>query len=150
MASRARVRRPADKDDLIKSLINDQPFATMAEALVFAAALGYARGKRIPFDQSAEQVPWPVFANMASVALIPMLAAASSDDINVLGDDRSDDRLTIFEEYANGGLEIVRDSLARDTRSARDVVLDLVLEHENRSHSGTDIDLDTIAAEFAN
>jgi len=148
-----RVRRPAGKDQLLKSMTENQhPFATMADALIFAAALGFAEDRRVAFEKSSEQIPWEVFANTGSVAIIDMIAAAVDDEIEILADDRADDRLTIFEEFANGGLEIVRDRLSSDHRPARpplDTLLDLVHEYgEDEVPKGT-LDLEAIASELS-
>lgn len=124
-----RVRRPKDKDELLATLVEDGPFATFREVLVFAAALGVASQRRVSFEQTSEPIPWEVFGNTAAPTM-DMIAAVTSDDIDILADDRIDDRLTIFEEYANGGLEIIRERLANDPRPALDVILDIVLEHE--------------------
>ncbi len=72
-----------------------------------------------------------------------MIAAVTTDEIDILADDRIDDRLQIFEEYANGGLEVIRERLANDPRPALDVILDIVLDHEGGA--GTDaFDLESI------
>ncbi|KAA2253336.1 hypothetical protein F0L68_33555 [Solihabitans fulvus] len=45
-----RVRRPADKEDLINRLAGDTPdamFPSMRDLLVFAASLGRAEGKKV-------------------------------------------------------------------------------------------------------
>jgi dnd system-associated protein 4 len=125
-----RVRRPKDKEELFSTLVEDGPFTTFREALVFGAALGVASQRRVPFDQTLEPIPWEVFGNTANEATMDMIAAVTTDDMNILADDGIDDRLTIFEEYANGGLEIIRERLANDPRPALDVVLDIVLDHE--------------------
>src|SRR4051794_28770081 len=121
-----RVRRPKDKEALLSQLVDEGPFATYREALIFAAALGVADGRRAAFDQSSEPIPWEVFAVTATPAM-DMIAAVTTDEIDVLADDRIDDRLTIFEEYANGGLDVIRERLASDARPAFDVLLDIVL-----------------------
>lgn len=145
-----RVRRASDKDQLLKTLLeNQQPFATMAEALIFAGALGFAEDRRSPFEKSSEQIPWEVFANTGSVAIIDMMAAAATDETETLGDDRVDDRLTIFEEYANGGLEIIRDRLAADRRPPLDTLLDLVLEYGESDAPKGRLDLEAIATELS-
>lgn len=138
-----RVRRPKDKEELLTTLVDDDgPFTTFREALVFAAALGVASQRRVPFDQTSEAIPWEVFGNTAAPTM-DMIAAVTSDEIDILADDRIDDRMTIFEEYANGGLEVIRERLANDPRPALDVVLDIVLDHEGGA--GTDaFDLDSI------
>jgi dnd system-associated protein 4 len=124
-----RVRRPRDKDELLTTLVEEGPFTTFREALVFASALGVAAQRRVPFDQTSEPIPWEVFGNTAAPTM-DMIAAVTSDEIDILADDRIDDRLTIFEEYANGGLEVIRERLANDPRPALDVALDIVLDHE--------------------
>src|SRR5947209_1766653 len=124
-----RVRRPADKEDLLKALTEEQmPFSTMAAAMIFAAALGYASGRRSKFEKSGEQIPWEVFANAGAEPFIDMVAAVASDDKEILATERADDRVQIFEEYANGGLEIIRDRLAGSNRAPLDALLDLALE----------------------
>jgi dnd system-associated protein 4 len=124
-----RVRRPKDKEELLTTLTDEGPFATFREALVFAAALGVCSERRVPFEQSSEPIPWEVFGPTASPTM-DMVAAVTTDELEILADDRVDDRLTIFEEYANGGLEIIRERLANDPRPPLDVILDIVLDHE--------------------
>ncbi len=124
-----RVRRPKDKEELLTALVEEGPFTTFREVLVFAAALGVASQRRVPFDQSSEPIPWEVFGNTAA-PIMDMIAAVTSDEMDILADDRIDERLTIFEEYANGGLEIIRERLANAPRPALDVVLDIILDHE--------------------
>jgi dnd system-associated protein 4 len=127
-----RVRRPKDKEPVLTALVNEPeggPFTTFREVLVFAAALGVASNRRVPFEPTSEPIPWEVFGNTATPTM-DMIAAVTTEEPEILGDDRIDDRLTIFEEYANGGLEIIRERLANDPRPALDVVLDIVLDHE--------------------
>lgn len=146
---RRRVRRPADKDQLLKTLTeNQQPFSTMAHALVFAAALGYAESRRTPFEKSSEPIPWEVFANTGADQFVDMLAGVVADETDILGEDRADDRLDIFEEFANGGLELIADQLAADHRPPLESLLDLILKYEAPSEVKDDIDLAAIAADL--
>lgn len=137
-----RVRRPKDKEELLTTLVEEGPFTTFREVLVFAAALGVASERRAPFDQSSEPIPWEVFGNTAAPTM-DMIAAVTSDEMDILADDRIDERLTIFEEYANGGLEIIRERLANDPRPALDVVLDIVLDYEGGADK-EEFDLESI------
>jgi len=41
-----------------------------------------------------------------------------------------EERLVMFEEYANGGLNILQELLARAERQSLDVILDLIMEFE--------------------
>lgn len=147
---RRRVRRPADKDQLLKTLTeNQRPFASMANALVFAASLGYAEGRRTPFEKSSEQIPWEVFANTGAEQFIDMLAGVVADETDILADERKNDRLDIFEEFANGGLEIIADRLASDHRPPLESLLDLLIKYETPQEPKPDIDLAAIAADLS-
>jgi dnd system-associated protein 4 len=126
-----RVRRPKDKDALLNRLVEDRmPFETFRDVLIFASALGVARNRREPFQQSSEPIPWSVFSNSGSEALINMITSVSSEDFNVLEPDRFGERLTIFEEYANGGLQIIQETLGASDRPPLDVIRELVLAEE--------------------
>lgn len=145
-----RVRRPADRDQLLKDLTAEkEPFGSMAAAMVFAAALGYARGQREEFSKTSEEIPWEVFVNAGAEPLIDMLAAATTDDKDILASDRDEDRVRIFEEYAAGGLELIAERLDSDHRTPLDALIDLTLEFEKKEDTGGEIDLEAIAADLS-
>lgn len=60
--------------------------------------------------------------------LVNMLAISQTDDPAILLDDRFDDRIKIFEEYANGGLEVLRELLDQSHKPAVDVLRDLIVQ----------------------
>lgn len=138
-----RVRRPKEKEEILTTLIEEGPFTTFREVLIFAASLGMTSGHRVGFDQTSEPIPWEVFGSSANEATIDMIAAATNDEPDILADDRIDDRLEIFEEYANGGLEIIRERLAGDARPPLDVILEIILDHESGDGKGA-FDLESI------
>ena len=145
-----RVRRPKDKDALLNRLTEDNtPFATFRDALIFASALGISRDRRESFQQSSEPIPWSVFSNSGSEALINMIAAVSSEDFNVLEPGRFDERLTIFEEYANGGLQIIQEALGASDRPPLDVIKELVLAEEQKQDETERPELSKIAEELS-
>lgn len=145
-----RVRRPLDRSSLIKDLTDQkEPFSSMAAVMVFAAAVGYSKGRRVEFSKTDEEIPWDVLVNAGAEPFINMLAAVASEDKDILGNDRDDDRVRIFEEYAAGGLEIIADRSQGDHRAPLDRLLDLVLESERRDESAGDIDLEAIAADLS-
>lgn len=120
----------------------------MANALFFAAALGHAEGRRTAFEKTSEAIPWDVLANAGAETFIDMLAGVVADETDILGEDRADDRLSIFEEYANGGLEVLAEKLAADGRPPLTVLIDLMLERESPVGK-PEIDLRSIADEFS-
>jgi len=145
-----RVRRSTEKEDLLTSIVEGKPFELIASALTFAAALGYAQGRRVPLanvDQG-NNIRWEIFQNDGAV-LAGMIAAGATDEIEIVAPDRVEDRIEILEEYANGGLEILSEEIAaRGARTPREVVLDLVLEAETTSPSG-ELDLSVLAEEWS-
>lgn len=117
-----RIRVAKDKADLVKSLVvSDQttgPFPTYADVMVFAAALGAKRKKRSPLGSISTKEPGSialeVFASRGCDLILKLLAIAETKDAKILSlfDEKSEEkRIHIFEEYANGGLEILRDEL---------------------------------------
>lgn len=145
-----RVRRPKDKDALLNRLVEERvPFETFRDVLIFAAALGVSRDRREPFQQSSEPIPWSVFSNSGSEALINMISSVSSEDFNVLEPDRFSERLTIFEEYANGGLAIIEEALTGSDRPPLDLLKELVLSEETRQPESEAPELSKIAEELS-
>ncbi len=119
-----RVQRASDKEDLVKTLTTGEnaPFREIWRLLLFAAALGFHEGKRIPLGgvDAGKAMPQTYFSNNpAWPGLQYLLALVTVDDANVLaGSEEEDDRrLTIFEEYANGGLELMQGSLESSSYS---------------------------------
>jgi dnd system-associated protein 4 len=112
-----RVRIPADKEDILQLLVKSEsssgPFNLRADVLTFAAVLGLKNDKRIPFTESREPIRQDVFNRQGHDTVINLVAVAASKDPKVLAsDDAAEDiRITIFEEYANGGLDFLRGEL---------------------------------------
>lgn len=85
-------------------------FSTLRDALTFCAFLGFREGTRKPLDPSAgiEDIQATVFQNDANgVDAVFALAVAEVEDTNVLKAEREPEMRSIYEEYANKGLEIV-------------------------------------------
>lgn len=135
------VRRPREMSDLLGELTDSgRPFPTMRDALVFAAALGWARGKRVPFENSAEPIRWGTMTNrLGTEDLVNMLATAATEDPEVLAAGREGERLQIFEEYANGGLQVISQLLREQpARSPASILAELArsgLRDEDRETS---------------
>ena len=117
-----RIRVAKDKADLVKSLVvghdTTGPFQTYADAIAFAAALGVKRKKRSPLGIIAKKEPAPigleVFISRGYDLEIKLLAIAETQEAKIISsfaENSEEERIHIFEEYANGGLEILRDEL---------------------------------------
>jgi dnd system-associated protein 4 len=119
MAESGRIRVAKDKADLVKSLISSDggngPFQTFADVIVFAAALGVKYKKRVPFEEVSKREPVPIrietFMSMGYDVVIKLLGITETQNIQILSPNDEEfekQRNEIFEEYANGGLEVLQ------------------------------------------
>ncbi|MFE7565429.1 DNA phosphorothioation-associated protein 4 [Streptomyces sp. NPDC057539] len=111
MAREDRLRRPAEHEPLIGALSGkDGPFNAMVDVLMFSALLGRNKGKRESFDRAGEPIRLSVMeGRQYGDVLIDMVAVAEiPDDPKILSDERQPERVKIFEEYANGGLNYIQ------------------------------------------
>jgi dnd system-associated protein 4 len=146
-----RIRRPAAHKDLLEQLCGDSgnPFNHYYEALLYGAALGYARGAREPFEQADEPIRWDTFLSIEGAAeLVDMLASTTVDDRTILSEEGAEQRIAIFEEYANGGLGVIQRAIdASPAKMTRAVILDLALGEQESS--APEVDFDALARGLA-
>ncbi|MBW4695608.1 MAG: DNA phosphorothioation-associated protein 4 [Lyngbya sp. HA4199-MV5] len=115
----ARVQISEDKAELVKALRDEDggtgPFQTYAEVLTFAGMLGMSRAKRSPLGKFSRKDPDPVPQDQFrhTGALISLVAAISTEELKILLPTEECDalRAQIFQEYVNGGLEILQTEL---------------------------------------
>ena len=120
----ARVRRPERHEVLIQTLLTEARFPAMRDVLLFAAALGYSANRRAAFEKSGEPIRYEILVNEAQAdPFISMLAAVTKpDDPEILDASRLGERIAIFEEYANGGLEYLQEQI-NTQRKPYDVIV---------------------------
>ncbi len=124
MAARApNINRSRLYEDIVQRLAaqslpgtDRRLFPTIRELLCFAAVLGYSEGRKVPLDRSqgVEDVSYQQFERGDAENLIYLIALADSQDINTVREDNEDECARIFEEYANGGLGLIKDYLLRE------------------------------------
>lgn len=113
MAETGKVRVAKDKADLVKALTSADgatgPFQTYADAIAFAAALGAKHKRRVALGEISKREPAPIgqeiFVSRGYDLVIKLLGVTATQDINILSsqeDKFENERLRIFEEYANG------------------------------------------------
>lgn len=90
-------------------------FQTLREALTFCAILGYKERRRVPLDPNAgtEDIAGAQYQINEAVDMVFALALAESKTSDVLRPDRERDCIQIYEEYANGGLELIQSWIDR-------------------------------------
>ncbi|GBE65144.1 hypothetical protein MFM001_16060 [Mycobacterium sp. MFM001] len=130
--SEVRVRRPQQHEALMQELQNDAKFPTYRDILLFAAAVGYRQERRVPFSNAGgDPIRYEptMTAPPFSDTLINMIAANEvADDPEIMDVTRLEERVRIFEEYANGGLEYLQEQINVRHKPADLVVVDLVTE----------------------
>ena len=126
-----RVRRPQQHEALMIELPDEAAFSTFRDTLLFAAAIGVSFKRRVAFSSAAgdpiryETLTGPSF----SEALISMIAVNEiHDDPEIMDSSRLEERVKIFEEYANGGLEYIQEQVNVRHQTADLVVIGLVTE----------------------
>lgn len=125
-----RITYAKDKAEIIGRLQaaedSSGPFQRIADALVFAAALGLKRNRRVRLvEPLGEPIRQSVFDRQGYDTMMNLIAlhADPRPDVLAESDDAVNARAKIFEEFANGGLEILQSEL----RGARDVLETIVL-----------------------
>jgi len=139
-----RIRYSKDKSELIKRMVAAEdttgPFKLNADVLVFAASFGLMHCKRQSLgDSLAEPIRQEVFDRQGYDTFINLMAVYAENDPSVLSnsDEMVERRAVAFEEYANGGLELLQEEL----RGAVDVLETILLiVNSQRKSSKGDID----------
>lgn len=142
-----RIRRPADKADLIFRLAEkpDSVFPTMRDLFVFAAALGKVEDRRRPLTRaSKDPIRLDLFrSDGGHDLLIQSLAIlAHPGDAEILREDRVEERVEVFEEYVNGGLELLQEHLNAGKLMNDDEVIMAVVNgylEQHGSEAGVDL-----------
>lgn len=113
-----RVRRARDKEDIIERLAKkgDSIFSDIWQLLVFACALGLSQKRRVPVTDydTGRSIDFTYFAGATAwPGIIHLIGLVESADPHILDpeQDKMDFRIQLFEEYANGGLEIMREEM---------------------------------------
>ncbi len=131
---RDRVRPPAEHEYVLDNLKDKEGlFLTKQKGIMFAAALG----RRLAGDNAelttaitrpGEGIRLEYFRSVDDDGFIKALAVAASGSLEILAEDRGEERIEIFERYAALGLEKMARRLQQDSRDALDVVIDILEE----------------------
>lgn len=145
-SSEVRARRPQHHEALMQELQTEGKFPTFRDVLLFAAAVGFRQERRLPFTAaSGEPIRYEVLtAPGFSDTLINMIAADVIDDPEIMDGTRIEERIKIFEEYANGGLEYIQEQVNVRRQPAALVVVDLVTEALSGSGGAKQVSVDDL------
>ncbi len=152
MADRApNIHRSKVYEDLVQRLATQavpgsdrKLFPTLREVLCFAALLGFSEGRRLKLDraQGTEDISYQQFeADPAAEDLLWTIAVAESQDVEILRDGEEARCAEIFEEYANGGLALIKDYFLRNGGEYPDRALLALLRERNYLPAAAEPDL---------
>jgi dnd system-associated protein 4 len=111
-----RVHRAKDKEDLIVALTSEHVgvFKEIWRLLLFAAQIGFQEKRREPLGpvDSGKGIDQSTFGNCPSWPgvsyLLALVENGTSDSLSG-APEAEDSRLDVFQEYANGGLAVLRE-----------------------------------------
>lgn len=109
------IKRRKIFDDLVRMLGDRQLegqekrlFPSMREVQVFAAYLGYSSSRKGTIEGETLEIDSRIFSNSEdAMPAIDLIALASTSDLSILTENREEERIRIFEEYADGGFQIL-------------------------------------------
>lgn len=108
-------------------------FPTIRELLCFASLLGFSEKRRVPLDLAAgvEDISYQQFEREpAAEDLLWTIAVAETGDTEILREGEEHRCAEIFEEYANGGLGLIKDFMLRNGGEYPDrALMALLKEH---------------------
>jgi dnd system-associated protein 4 len=128
-----RIRRDESQEDLVKLLTSGENpvFKEIWRLLVFAATLGVQSGVRKPLGKvdQGKAINESYFSVPGWRGMLYLIGVTEHGDTGALkADEASEDQLaTLFEEYANHGLYILRD-VVQSSVSPLDDIVTMVLE----------------------
>lgn len=123
-----RIRRATDKEDIIQLLMAEGGlFREIWRLLLFAALLGHKQSRReeLGDTEAGRGIDQSSFSNNPSwPGVLYLLGLVETDATDVLcaSEEAEDHRITVFEEFANGGLAILKEEF-----TARNCNLDTLL-----------------------
>jgi dnd system-associated protein 4 len=111
-----RIFRATDKEELIQTLLSEQVgiFKEIWRVMLFAAMVGFKNGRREPLKnvETGKGIDQATFGNCPAwpgiLYLLALVETQNSDSLSGM-QSAEDLRVTVFQEYANGGLNILND-----------------------------------------
>jgi dnd system-associated protein 4 len=130
----------------MQELQSEGKFPTFRDVLLFAAAVGFRKDRRVAFTASSgDPIRYEVLtAPGFSDTLINMIAANVIDDPEIMDGTRVEERIKIFEEYANGGLEYMQEQVNVRHQPAALLVIDLVTEALSEAGGARPVSVDEL------
>jgi dnd system-associated protein 4 len=109
------IRRSKKFEEMVRQLaekphsVTGRPiFPTIRELMCFVAVLGFEHKRRNPIQNEYFEVDSRNFERSeAAVDLLYLIGLATEKNVDILREEEIDKMVSIFEEYAQGGFEIL-------------------------------------------
>ena len=133
------IRRPKQHESMFTDMAGPKSekkvFLSYKDMLVFAACLGYSHDKRIPFEGSLEPVGMHIFKGEYDEAIFNCIGLAETEDPTIMGEKCDSERVRIFEEYACGGLDIIKNRVYESPEDWDEALVALISEQYSTEKS---------------
>lgn len=117
----AGVCRDPLNNDLFERLVDRQVadarrsiFKTNIDLTVFAAMVGFSRSRLVELKERTNEIPERVFVNQNIDGLVYLVAVLHEKSGDMLRERNESAAWQIFEQYANGGMEVIREVFAEN------------------------------------
>ena len=147
-----RIKIAQDKATLVQSLVSSGDnlqglFTTYADLIAFSAAMGKKYERRLPLETIAKEpspISLDVFISRGYDLLIKLIAITETQEpkiISAYSPTAEEERVKIFEEYANGGLSQLQEKLKGAVDYGERILLLLNQERLQKSSPPENFDL---------
>ncbi len=127
---RDRVRPPRELEEILDQLKDKGVFETKQKGMMFAAGLGCALDRTKTggsvINGYGEGIRLQYFQRSNDDGYIDAVAVAHAGQLEILHDDRTEERLSLFEQYAHAGLKELRRRLDGDKRTELEIICELI------------------------
>lgn len=108
-----------------QTLVKDGLFDTMKDVMLTAIALGYKNNRRASFDKyGGDAIKEHIFKD--DMDFLNVIAVLTTKDIKILLEENKDEKYKMLEEYAEGGMQILVDSIFNETYTDADKIISYV------------------------
>ena len=133
--AKVRVKRPKEYNELMEKLKNIGPFDGLKDIMVFAACLGVSKKRKNSFKETSEPMRLSIFNGDYDKMVINTIAIKETSDPFIMANEKIQERIEIFEQYACGGLEIISNRLNSSKHlSIDETLIDIVLAERGDSN----------------
>ncbi|MEZ2693527.1 DNA phosphorothioation-associated protein 4 [Psychrobacter faecalis] len=148
------VYRDRRHENLIKTLVEDKDTAIFTynkDLMVFAAMIGYSYNKKLALSDDKISISLGTYYNSEDDGFIYLLALMENKNATCLKAPNLASSIRIFEEYGNGGLDLIQDwfrSNPTDISRVETIETKIWEYIKSQEAAGVDISNDDLEVDF--